>query len=270
LFDKLNKGSSGAYRSKWKKPFFIRGDYAPLWKKEIKTFIRTPAQWSQLLIISAIMIVFILNIKGIPMPHASVKNIIAYLNLGMAAFIVSGLNSRFTFPTIPMESPGIVHLLASPFKRKKLLGFKLLFFVVPQVIIGFILFFTGDISLGLDAFTRLSGMVYLLPVLPFLTVLSLFFSLKIEETVPLTPQHLLVSRSGISYMLWSAIDIVVGMIYFVRPLFVFYFSRFAKRAVPTFEISLWFGGFLLVNAALMIMFYRKSVSLWNKREFYGN
>ncbi len=270
LFDKLNKGSSGAYRSRWKKSFFIRGDYAPLWKKEIKTFIRTPAQWSQLLIIGAIVIVFILNIKGIPMPHPSVKKIIAYLNLGMAAFIVSGLNSRFTFPTIPMESPGIIHLLASPFKRKKLLGFKLLFFVVPQVIIGFILFFTGDISLHLDGFTRLSGMVYLVPVLPFLTVLSLFFSLKIEETVPLTPQHLLVSRSGISYMLWSSIYIVVGMIYFVRPLFLFYFSRLAARTVPTFEISLWFGGFLLLNLVLMMVFYRKSVSLWNKKEFSVN
>lgn len=267
LFDKLNKGSRGGYRSSWKKSLLVRGTYAPLWKKEIKTFIRTPAQWSQLLIIGAIMIVFVLNIKGIPTAHPSVRNIIAYLNLGMAAFVVSGLNSRFTFPAIPMESPGIVHLLASPFKRGRLLHFKFVFFAVPQTIIGFVLFLAGDISLGLDAFARGSGFVFLVPVLPFLTVLSLFYSLKIKETVPLTPNSLLASRSGISYMLWSLTYIVLGMIYFLRPLFLYYYNRFREQPIPVFEISLWFGGFVILNIAIMTVLYRRSLSTWKNKEF---
>jgi len=267
LFDKLNKGSRGGYRSSWKKSFFVRGTYAPLWKKEIKTFIRTPAQWSQLLIIGAIMIVFVLNIKGIPSGQQSVRTIIAFLNLGMAAFVVSGLNSRFTFPAIPMESPGIVHLLASPFKRGRLLHFKFVFFVVPQMIIGFVLFLAGDISLGLDAFARGSGFVFLAPVLPFLTVLSLFYSLKIRETVPLTPNSLLASRSGVSYMLWSMTYIVLGMVYFVRPLFLYYYNRFRGYPVPVLEISLWFAAFVLLNIFIMAVLYRRSLSTWNKKEF---
>jgi len=270
LFDKLNKGSRGGYRSRWKKSYLIKGFYGALWKKEVKTFVRTPSQWSQLLIIGAIVIVFILNIKGIPIPHPSVKNIIAYLNLGMAAFIVAGLNSRFTFTTIPMESPGIVHLLASPFRRKKLLHFKLVFFMVPQMIIGFILFFTGDISLHLEPFARISGIFFLLPVLPFLTVLSLFFSLRIGESVPLTPQHLIVSKNGISYMLWSSVYILACMIYFVRPLFLYHYSQFMKRTVPTFEIASWFIGFLLINLLFIVIIYRRSFSIWKKREFSGS
>jgi len=267
LFDKLNKGSRSGRRSPWKKSVFLGGDYSTLWKKEIKTFIRTPAQWSQLLIIGAIIIVFILNLKGIPMPHPAVKNLIAYLNLGMAAFIVVGLNSRFTFTSIPMENPGIVHLLASPFKRKKIYRFKLLFFAIPLFIIGFVLFLTGDISLHLESFSRTSGFFFLVPVLPFLTVLSLFYGLKIEESVPLTPEHLIASKNGISYMFWSLIYIVVSMIYMVRPLYLYYSSKFFKRAIPTFEISLWFAGFLFLNLLLMAVIYRKSLSLWCRKEF---
>lgn len=267
LYDKLNKGSGASYRSTWKKSLFLKEDYAALWKKEIKTFVRTPAQWSQLLIIGAIMIVFVLNIRGIPMHMPAVKNIIAYLNLGMAAFVVAGLNSRFAFPTIPMESPGVVHLMASPFKMKKLLSFKLLFFALPQVMLGFLMFLAGDISLHLDSFARLSGILYLLPVLPFLTVLSLFFSLRIEDTVPLTPQHLLVSKNGIAYMLWSSLYIVAGMVYFLRPLFLYYYHRAVGRSVPMVEIGLWFAGFILVNIVLMIILYRKSLSLLEKKEF---
>jgi ABC-2 type transport system permease protein len=270
LFDKLNKGTPGTHRSGWGKPRIFKKkfqDYSTLWKKEIKTFFRSPDQWSQLLIIAAIVIVFILNMKGIPLPHASVKNLIAYLNMGMAAFIVAGLNSRFTFTTIPMESPGIAHLMASPFEKKKLFHFKFLFHVIPQMVVGFVLFFTGDIALHLDAFTRIGGILYLAPALPFLTIQALYFSLRIQETVPLTPQHLVTSRSGISYMLWSAVYIVAGMIYFVRPFFLYHYNRFLQRPIPYLEISLWFAGFLLINSLMIVLFYKKCISIWNKKEF---
>ncbi len=270
LFDKLNKGTPGTHRSGWKRPRFFKKKYqgySTLWKKEIKTFFRSPDQWSQLLIIAAIVIVFILNMKGIPLPHVSVKNIIAYLNMGMAAFIVAGLNSRFTFTAIPMESPGIAHLMASPFEKKKLFHFKLLFYMIPQIIVGFILFFTGDITLHLDAFTRIGGIIYLAPVLPFLTILALYFSLRIQETVPITPQHLVMSRSGISYMLWSTIYVAAGMIYFVRPFLLYHFNRFFHRSIPYLEISLWFVGFLLINSIMIVLFYKKSISIWGKKEF---
>jgi ABC-2 type transport system permease protein len=270
LFDKLNKGTPGTHHSGWKKPRFFKKkyqDYSTLWKKEIKTFFRSPDQWSQLLIIAAIVIVFILNMKGIPLPHVSVKNIIAYLNMGMAAFIVAGLNSRFTFTAIPMESPGIAHLMASPFEKKKLFYFKLLFYMIPQIIVGFILFFTGDITLHLDAFTRIGGIIYLAPALPFLTILALYFSLRIQETVPLTPQHLVMSRNGISYMLWSTFYVAAGMIYLVRPFFLYHFNRFFHRPIPYLEISLWFVGFLVINSIMIVLFYKKSISIWGKKEF---
>jgi hypothetical protein len=270
LFDKLNRGTPGTHRSSWKRPRLKEkktGDYGLLWKKEVKTFFRTPAQWSQLLIIAAITLVFILNMKGIALPQASVKTIIAYLNLGMAAFIVAGLNSRFTFSTLPMESPGIVHLITSPYKRIKIFRFKLVFYMVPQVLIGFLLFFTGDITLHIGTFTRISGIIFLAPALPFLTILALFFSLKIREAVPLTPHHLLMSRSGISYMLWSLVYIVIGMIYFIRPLFLYHYSQFLRRPIPWLEISLWFAGYLAINLVLLAVLYKRSLSTWKEKEF---
>ncbi|MCK5059457.1 MAG: hypothetical protein KAT34_22600 [Candidatus Aminicenantes bacterium] len=265
LFDKLNKSSRSRLHSGWKKTF-IKGEYGALFKKEVKTFIRTPAQWSQLLIIAAIIVVFILNMQGIPMPHPSFKNLISYLNLGMAAFIVAGLNSRFSFTTIPMESPGLTHLFASPLKRGKIYKFKLIFFGIPQVLIGFILFFTADISLHLDSFARISGTVFLLPLLPFLTVLAIYFSLRIQEVTPLTPQHLVVTRSGILYMLLSMTAIVLSMIYFIRPLFIYYFNIYKKSPVPMAEIAAWFLGFCLIFSVLTVIFYKKSISLWHKWE----
>lgn len=265
LFDKLNRNAGGRIHSRWKKTF-LKGDFGALFKKEVKTFIRTPAQWSQLLIIAAIIVVFILNMKGIPMPHPSFKNLVSYLNLGMAAFIVAGLNSRFTFTTIPMEQPALTHIFASPLKREKIYRFKLVFFALPQALIGFFLFFSADISLHLDSFARLSGTIFLLPLLPFLTVLALFFSLKIEDSIPLTPQHLIMSKSGISYMLWGLVVIAASMIYFVRPLFLYYFNSYRRAAVPWPEILAWFFGFYLIFLILAMILYKRSLYGWQKKE----
>lgn len=271
LFDKLNKGSGGSYRSHWKPSLLtrlgvIKSDYGALWNKEIKTFKRSPDQWSQLLIIGAIVIVFILNLKGIPIPHPSVKNIIAYLNMGMAAFVVAGLNSRFTFTTIPMEHPGIIHLVVSPFEKVKLYRFKLFFYAVPQLLIGLVLFIAGDLALGLDGFARFSGFLFLLPLLPVLTLMALYYSLKLEESVPLTPQHLVMSRSGISYMIWSLVYIMACMVYFSRPTVLYYFNRFVHHDVPVWGIVVWIAGYIFINLVVALFLYRRSITLWQKRE----
>jgi ABC-2 type transport system permease protein len=266
LIDRLNESSLGSVRSGWKKKF-LTGDFSALWKKEIKTFMRTPSQWSQLLIIAAMVMVFILNMKSIPLPHPAVKNIIVYLNLGMAAFIVAGLNSRFTFTAISLEGPGIVHVLAAPFSRKRFLQFKLLFFAIPQIVIGFALFYTGDISLKIDPFIRVAAVFFLIPLLFLLSVMAVFFGLQIDRSIPISPQHLIVSKPGIYYMLWSLLFIVGGMAYFVRPLFLFYFNLFQMRPIPYSEIFIWFFGFVILNLLIGSWLYTKSQRRWAQREF---
>jgi ABC-2 type transport system permease protein len=265
LFDKLNRGGKGTYKSRWR-PANLKNDYRPLLRKEGKTFLRTPAQWSQLLIVGALVAVFVINMKMIPLPHPSVKNFVSYLNLVMAVFIVSGLNSRFTFTSIPAEGPGQVHIFGSPFAKVKFYRFKLLFHLLPQLLIGFALYALGDLSLHFDGFTRLIALVFLAPAIGFLTLLSLVLGIETNETNPLSPEHVIVSKQGISYMLWSMIYLVGGMLLLARPVGIFYWHRFTREPVPYVEIAAWFCGFLLVNAFLTWRYYRRGQRLWLARE----
>ncbi|MBN2399532.1 MAG: hypothetical protein JXI33_04240 [Candidatus Aminicenantes bacterium] len=265
LFDKLNRGGRGYYKSRWR-PVPIENSYRSLLRKEIKTFLRTPAQWSQLLIVGALVAVFVINMKMIPMPHQSVKNFVCYLNLIMAVFIVSGLNSRFTFTSIPNEGPGQVHILSAPFARARFYRFKLVFHLLPLLLVGFTLYGLGDLALHFDGFTRLIALIFLTPAIVFLTIFSLVLGIETNETNPLSPEHVIVSKQGIMYMLWSMIYLVAGMLFMARPVGVFYWHRFTREAVPYAEIAAWFGAFLIVNLALIIYYYRKGRRLWMARE----
>ncbi len=266
IFDKVSRGSRISTDSGLSKNV-IRNDMRMLYKKEVITFIRTPEQWSQLLVIAAITVVFIINMKAIPAPSPAVKNIIAYLNIGMAAFIVAGLNSRFTFTSIPMENPGIVHIMASPFNRTKVLKLKFLFNLIPMMILSLALFFTGEVTLGLDSTTRISGILYLFPVVTFLTVLAIWFGLRVRSSRFTTPQHLIISSNGIALMLWSLAYVVITVLYMIRPLFIYYFSKLTRRPVPIYEIFLWILLFYLINISLIILFLKKSEKLWSEKEF---
>jgi ABC-2 type transport system permease protein len=265
LFDKLNRGGRGIYKSRWR-PTALRSDYRPLLRKEAKTFLRTPAQWSQLLIVGALVAVFVINMKMIPLPHPSVKNFVSYLNLIMAVFIVSGLNSRFTFTSIPGEGPGQVHIFSTPFAKVKFYRFKLLFHLLPLLLVGFALYALGDLALHFDAFTRVIALVFLAPAIVFLTVLSLVLGIETHETNPLSPEHVIVSKQGISYMLWSMIYLVGGLLFLARPVGIYYWHRFTRTAVPYAEIGAWFAGFLLANFILIAYYYRRGKKEWLARE----
>jgi ABC-2 type transport system permease protein len=265
LFDKLNRGGKGYYKSRWR-PAALRKDYLPLLRKEMKTFLRTPAQWSQLLIVGALVAVFVINMKMIPMPHPSVKNFVSYLNLVMAVFIVSGLNSRFTFTSIPGEGPGQAHIFSSPFAKVKFYRFKLLFHLLPLLFVGFALYALGDLALHFDNFTRFIALVFLAPAIVFLTTLALVLGIETNETNPLSPEHVIVSKQGISYMLWSMIYLAGGLLLMARPVGVYYWHRFTRQAIPYMEISAWFAGFLLLNVVLTVYCYRRGRRAWLARE----
>ena len=265
LFDKLNRGGRGYFKSSWH-PSRLKNDFLPLLRKELKIFLRSPAQWSQLLIVGALVAVFVINMRMIPLPHPSVKNFVSYLNLVMALFIVAGLNSRFTFTSIPGEGPGLAHIFSSPFVKEKFYHFKLWFHLVPLLLIGFALYAVGDLALHFDAFTRVIALVFLTPAIVFLTILSLVLGIETNETNPLSPEHVIVSKQGISYMLWSMIYLVAGMIFLIRPVGIYYWHHFTHAAIPYREILAWFLGFELVNLVLITFYYRRGKKLWLARE----
>lgn len=265
LFDKMNRGGRGTYKSRWR-PHGSAGDMRPLLRKEWKTFMRTPAQWSQLLIVGALVAVFVINMKMIPLPHPSVRNFVSYLNLIMAVFIVAGLNSRFTFTSIPGEGPGQVHLFSSPCEKGAFYRFKLWFHLLPLLLVGFALYGLGDLALHFDGFTRIVALVFLAPAIAFLTIFSLVLGIETNETNPLSPEQVILSKQGISYMLWSMIYVVGGMLFLARPVAIYYWNFFTRRAIPWAEIVAWFAGFLLVNAGLTAFYYRRGKKCWLARE----
>jgi len=262
LLDKVR--SSRRFSPSRRRGSFRRGFLHAFLRKEILFFIRSPDQWSQLIIIIAITIVFILNIRAIPGGPAGMGIVTAFLNMGMAAFVVAGLNSRFAFPSMPMEGDGVIHVLASPAPREALLRAKMLLYIPPQIVLGLGIYLAGFLILELDTFMFWTGLIYLLPALIFLSLLAFRYGLEVLPGPNESPENILLSRAGITFMLFSLGFIVFTLALFVHPIAVYYLRKVRGLAPPWGIVSAWYGGYGIAVFLLCVQTLRKCHNLWRQ------
>lgn len=267
VLDRTRHAAGGARRSTWRKPRLCSPTVTALLHKEGKTFWRTQAQWTQLLVILALVVVFVLNMRALPIPHDSVRTLIGHLNFGLVLFIIAGLHSRFSFLALAGEGSGVILTAASPLPPVRFFRFKLLFYLLPQAALGVALLWIGQAALSPDRAVGTFGLFFLVPAVVWLGTLAVTLGFSLGIPPPPSPQQAIMSRPGLSYMLWSMVFVVACLAYQIRPLFLYYYSRMAHHPLPLGEFLLWMGLYPLICAGLTAVAMRRSQRRWERREF---
>ena len=97
--------------------------------KDIRTFFRDTTQWSQLILLAVLVVIYIYNIKVLPLWSGEqvgffLINVVAFLNLGLAGFVLAAIAARFLFPAISLEGRTLWLLKSSPLDLRSLLWSK--------------------------------------------------------------------------------------------------------------------------------------------------
>jgi len=147
--------SFGGYRR-----FFSRGSYRSsslLWifRKEAKLFLRDSAEWSQLFMIAALVIVYLYNFKVLPVERSLfeeeyVTNLISFLNIGLTGFVIASLAARFVYPSIGAEGGSFYIIMSSPLSTARYILHKYLFYVVPFTALALILLVVSNHLLNIE------------------------------------------------------------------------------------------------------------------------
>ncbi|MGB0070837.1 MAG: hypothetical protein WBQ11_22670, partial [Isosphaeraceae bacterium] len=109
--------------------FFLPYPIRLLILKDLRTFLRDPAQWSQFLIFFGLLAFYFLNIPqlgyGAQTPYW--RNLVSFLNLSVTALILSTFTSRFIFPLLSLEGRNFWILGLLPLRREQILWSKFVF-----------------------------------------------------------------------------------------------------------------------------------------------
>lgn len=204
-----------------------------LFVKDTKVFIRDPAQWSQLFILGALVVVYIFNIRSLPLDSYYLKNLVAFLNLGLAGFVLASVAIRFVFPSVSMEGGAIWIIRRSPITMSSFLWEKFFAFLLPLLFLGEVLMIGSNLLLDVDRFMMILSTASILLITLGITGLgvglgAIYPRFKFENIAEVAA-----GAGGIIYMILclSYIGIVIIVeanpvyIHFKRQIFIGDFSR---------------------------------------------
>jgi ABC-2 type transport system permease protein len=131
--------------------------------KDIRTFFRDTTQWSQLILLAVLVVIYVYNIKVLPLWTGEqvsffLINVVSFLNLGLAGFVLAAIAARFLFPAISLEGRTLWLLRSSPLNLRSLVWSKYWVGLTPLLVL---------------AVALTAGTNYILRVGSFMMVLSL-------------------------------------------------------------------------------------------------
>lgn len=132
--------------------FFLAKPIRILILKDLRTFRRDPAQWSQFLIFFGLLAFYFLNIRRLSYDVQSPywRNLVSFLNLGVTALILSTFTSRFIFPLLSLEGRNFWVLGLLPLRREQILWGKFAFASGISLVATEALILMSDIMLRME------------------------------------------------------------------------------------------------------------------------
>ena len=112
--------------------------------KDLRLFFRDNTQWSQLILLAVLLLIYIFNIKSLPIHSGeripfSLVIVISFLNLGLAGFVLAAVAARFIFPAISLEGRQMWLLRSSPLDSEAMLWSKYWTGTVPLLILALVI-----------------------------------------------------------------------------------------------------------------------------------
>jgi ABC-2 type transport system permease protein len=123
--------------------------------KDLKIFLRDVSQWSQLLLLLALVLVYlynfrVLDLSRIPYMSGFIKNVYAFINLGMAGFVMATVAVRFVFPAVSAEGAAFWIIRTAPISLRDFLWSKFWTGLVPVLALTEVLTIAANEFLGVD------------------------------------------------------------------------------------------------------------------------
>lgn len=120
--------------------------------KDIKTFFRDTGQWSQVIIIGALIMIYVYNFKSIPVNALSgfsfIREIMVLVNLVLSGLVLSAVSARFIYASVSLEGQAFWIIRTAPVDIRKFLWSKFLYGFIPVTALMLILVFLTNLAMN--------------------------------------------------------------------------------------------------------------------------
>lgn len=231
--------------------------------KDVKIFMRDSTQWSQLLLLVALVAVYlynftVLDLDRVPYMGKVVRNAYAFVNLAMASFVLSSIAVRFVFPAVSMESTSFWILRTSPVSMSAFLWSKFVTGFFPVVFFATFLTIAANQMLGVHPFLKVLTAVAVMFMSLALVGLAAGLGAQYPRFGAENVNQIAGSYGGIVFMVSAVAFICVEIALLAWPTSIFLFHEFRGMPIPVDRQAL-MAGLILLAFGLCIAVFRISM-----------
>jgi ABC-2 type transport system permease protein len=198
--------------------------------KEIRVFFRDTTQWSQLILLGVLVAVYVYNITVLPL-HTGERvsffliNVVSFLNLGLAGFVIAAIAARFVFPAMSLEGRMIWLLRSSPLDVRTLFWAKYWVGTIPLLVIALPLIVLTDVVLKASPFVLVLTTVTMIGVTFAVTAMALGFGALYPNFETENVAEIPTSFGGLLFMMAAVMYLGGVVILEAWPVYLFLASR---------------------------------------------
>ncbi len=225
--------------------------------KELRLFFRDTTQWSQLILLAVLVVVYVFNIKYLPLKGEGITfflvNVVPFLNLVLAGFVLASIAARFIFPGVSLEGRTLWLLRSSPMQVRDLLWAKFWVGTTPLLVLALAIVGVTNYMLEVTDFMFFVSVASITMLTFALSGLAIGFGTMFPQFETENAAQIPTSFGGLLYMMASVVVIGGVVILEARPVYGYLSAKaFGTAADPT-EMVLGFGAAALLCVAATII-----------------
>jgi len=222
--------------------------------KDLKLFFRDTTQWSQLILLGALLLVYLFNIRALPLFRGEqvpfyIVSVVSFLNLGLAGFVLASIAARFIFPAVSLEGRQMWLLRSSPLQLKALLWSKYWVGTIPLLVLALAITVLTNVILKASPFMMAVGVGTIVLLTLAISALALAFGALYPQFETENAAQIPTSFGGLVFMMATIALLAVVIVIESAPVYGYLHARFNDEPVT---VSPWMIGAFLVVIAVCV------------------
>jgi ABC-2 type transport system permease protein len=236
-------------------------DTTSLIAKDVRIFFRDNSQWSQLLLLGALVVVYLYNFSVLPLERSPIKSIylqnaLSFLNIGLAGFVIAALSARFIFPAVSSEGNAFWIILSSPLTSKRFLWSKYFAYLIPMLILAEVLIIYTNYLLKVTTFMMVLSSVTIFFMVFGIVALGIGFGAIYPNFKHENIATVATGFGGVMYMITSLVFIALVIILEAGPVYTILSVHFKGAAITHLQWCWIVGSFILAIFLIIIAVQR--------------
>jgi ABC-2 type transport system permease protein len=204
-------------------------------------------------LLAVLLVVYVANVRYLPLNGNGVtvllRNLIPFLNLALAGFVLASIAARFVFPSVSLEGRALWLLRSSPLPVRELLWAKFWVGAIPLLFLALVLVGATNLMLKVQPFVHVVSLVSIAALVFPLAGLALGYGTFYPQFDSENAAQIPTSFGGLMFMI-TAVGLIGAVAYLAgRPAARWIVAEHFGRARDPMDMVVPFAVALAVCAA---------------------